>query len=38
MQTAYIKTPSGIAKISGDEYGISVISVSDEGDSRAKLK
>ena len=38
MQTAYIKTPLGIAKISGDEYGISVISVSDEGDSRAKLK
>jgi len=31
METAYIKTPLGIAKIVGDEYGISVISVSDEG-------
>jgi len=32
METAYIKTPLGIAKIMGDEYGISVISVSDEGE------
>ena len=32
METAYIKTPLGIAKIIGDEYGISVISVSDEGE------
>jgi methylated-DNA-[protein]-cysteine S-methyltransferase len=31
METAYIKTPLGIAKIVGDENGISVISVSDEG-------
>jgi len=31
METAYIKTPLGIAKIMGDENGISVISVSDEG-------
>lgn len=31
METAYIKTPLGIAKICGDEKGISVISVSDEG-------
>lgn len=38
METAYIKTPLGIAKIMGDENGISVISVSDEGDSRAKLE
>jgi methylated-DNA-[protein]-cysteine S-methyltransferase len=30
METAYIKTPLGIAKIMGDENGISVISVSDE--------
>lgn len=31
MQTAYIKTPLGIAKITGDDYGISVISIlSDE--------
>lgn len=31
MQTAYIKTPLGIAKIVGDEDGISVISILDEG-------
>ena len=31
MEIAYIKTPIGIAKIEGDENGISVISVSDEG-------
>ncbi|MES2575559.1 MAG: methylated-DNA--[protein]-cysteine S-methyltransferase [Bacteroidota bacterium] len=30
METAYIKTPLGIAKIVGDENGISVISVADE--------
>lgn len=33
METAYIKTPLGIAIITGDEQGISVISISDEGDS-----
>ena len=38
METAYIKTPLGIAKIVGDEDGVSVISVSDEGDPRAKLE
>ncbi|WP_338407018.1 methylated-DNA--[protein]-cysteine S-methyltransferase [uncultured Flavobacterium sp.] len=38
MKTTFVKTPLGIAKISGDENGISVISVSDEGDSRAKLE
>jgi methylated-DNA-[protein]-cysteine S-methyltransferase len=32
METAYIKTPLGIAKIVGDENGISIISVSDEGE------
>jgi methylated-DNA-[protein]-cysteine S-methyltransferase len=32
METAYIKTPLGIAKIVGDENGISVISVSDGGE------
>ena len=31
METAYIKTPLGIAKIVGDEDGVSVISVLDEG-------
>ncbi len=31
METAYIKTPLGIAKIMGDENGICAISVSDEG-------
>lgn len=32
METAYIKTPLGITKIIGDENGISVISVADEGE------
>jgi methylated-DNA-[protein]-cysteine S-methyltransferase len=32
METTYIKTPLGIAKIIGDEMGISVISVSDAGE------
>jgi methylated-DNA-[protein]-cysteine S-methyltransferase len=32
METAYIKTPLGIATIIGDENGISVISVADEGE------
>ena len=31
METTYIKTPLGIAKIIGDENGISLISISDEG-------
>lgn len=30
-KTAFVETPVGIAKIVGDEKGISVISVSDEG-------
>jgi methylated-DNA-[protein]-cysteine S-methyltransferase len=34
--TAYLETPIGIAKIMGDEDGISVISILDEEDSRAK--
>ena len=32
MEIAYIKTPLGIAKIVGDEDGISVISVLDESE------
>ena len=32
METAYIKTPLGIAKIIGDDEGISVITVSTEGE------
>ncbi|WP_348824948.1 methylated-DNA--[protein]-cysteine S-methyltransferase [Flavobacterium aestuarii] len=32
METVYIKTPLGIAEIIGDENGISVISVSNEGE------
>lgn len=32
METAYIKTPLGIATIMGDENGVSVISVADEGE------
>ena len=30
IETAYIKTPLGIAKIEGDEDGISVISINIE--------
>ena len=37
METVYIKTPLGIAKIMGDENGISVISILDEGDSSSKI-
>lgn len=37
METAFIKTPLGIAKIMGDEMGISVISVSDEGEITKKI-
>lgn len=32
METAFIKTPLGIATVIGDENGIAVISVSDEGE------
>ena len=32
METVYIKTPLGIATVIGDEQGVSVISVSDEGE------
>jgi methylated-DNA-[protein]-cysteine S-methyltransferase len=31
MESTFIKTPLGIAKITGDEEGISVISISNEG-------
>lgn len=37
METVFVKTPLGIAKIIGDEDGISVISVSDEGDSSSTI-
>jgi methylated-DNA-[protein]-cysteine S-methyltransferase len=37
METAYIKTPIGIAKIMGDEGGVSVISVSEEGNSSVTI-
>ena len=37
METVYIKTPLGIAKIDGDENGISLISVSDEGETSNKI-
>ncbi|MEP0212251.1 MAG: methylated-DNA--[protein]-cysteine S-methyltransferase [Cellulophaga sp.] len=32
MEAAYIKTPLGIAKLEGDEDGLSVISVLDDGE------
>lgn len=31
METTYFKTPLGIAKIVGDEKGISIISIVEEG-------
>ena len=37
METANIKTPLGIAKIIGDENGISEISVFDEGQVSSKI-
>ena len=37
METCYIKTPLGIAKIIGDENGISVISVLSESEISAKI-
>jgi methylated-DNA-[protein]-cysteine S-methyltransferase len=37
METTYIKTSLGIAKITGDEDGISVISISDEGQSSSTI-
>jgi len=37
METTYIKTPLGITKIIGDENGISVISVSDDGQVSIKI-
>jgi methylated-DNA-[protein]-cysteine S-methyltransferase len=32
METAFIKTPLGVAKIAGDENGITVISILEEGE------
>lgn len=37
METAYIKTPLGIAAIRGDEKGIASISVSEEGEVSASI-
>lgn len=37
METVYIKTPLGIARIIGDENGISAISVSAEGEISATI-
>lgn len=37
METVHIKTPLGIAKIMGNENGISLISVSDEGSVSSKI-
>jgi methylated-DNA-[protein]-cysteine S-methyltransferase len=37
METAYIKTPLGIAQIMGDANGISAISVSDQGEVSAVI-
>jgi methylated-DNA-[protein]-cysteine S-methyltransferase len=37
METAFIKTPLGVAKIVGDENGISVISILEEGQITTKI-
>lgn len=37
METTYIKTPLGIAKIVGNQEGISVISVSNEGEASTTI-
>ena len=37
METAYIKTSLGIAKIEGDENGISVISILEEGEISTRI-
>nr|WP_294774674.1 methylated-DNA--[protein]-cysteine S-methyltransferase [uncultured Flavobacterium sp.] len=37
METAYLKTPLGIAKIEGDENGIAVISILEEGEVSAVI-
>ncbi|MFL9830095.1 methylated-DNA--[protein]-cysteine S-methyltransferase [Flavobacterium sp. ST-87] len=35
--TAYIQTPLGIAEITGDENGISIISITDEGEISSEI-
>jgi len=37
METAFIKTPLGVAKIVGDDNGISVISILEEGEVTATI-
>lgn len=37
METAFIKTPLGIAKISGDDNGITAISILEEGEITKKI-
>lgn len=37
MQTVFINTPLGTAKIKGDEKGISVISINEEGEISKKI-
>lgn len=37
METAFIKTPLGTAKITGDEYGIASISILEEGTITKKI-
>lgn len=37
METTYIKTPLGIAKIVGDENGVSILSISNEGNSSSVI-
>lgn len=37
METAFIKTPLGTAKITGDEHGIASISILEEGELTKKI-
>ena len=37
METTYLKTPLGIAKIMGDENGVSVISIIEEAEASTTI-
>ncbi|MEK8179091.1 methylated-DNA--[protein]-cysteine S-methyltransferase [Flavobacterium buctense] len=37
METAFIRTPLGVAKIAGDDKGISVISILEEGEVTSEI-
>lgn len=37
METAYVKTPLGIAKIEGDEYGLTALTLFDSDEKRSHI-